>query len=190
MPRKKKSRAGAPIKEKSAAEIEKDLEAILQSEQLDAIDKYILKIKSIDPQTDVRTIAKKLGVHHATIAYRLRKPKFRQAWDALMETTAQAMERNARRAAERLYYFINHKNDRIALEAIKLALSPYINQFTHQLNLAPTITYRTTVEPDSSLLQTVIEGELLPPKPEALESVDVACSNIPEEQHNGGDREV
>ena len=165
MGRKKKTRkrgAGRPIKDrKSPEEITKAVQELATDLELDIVDKEILRLKSLDPFLDVRTISKKLGVHHATIAYRLKKPKFRRMWDQIMETTAEAMERNARRAAQRLYDLINHKNERIALDAIKLALAPYINQFTHQVSVAPTVTYQTTVQADSSLLQQVIEGDVV-----------------------------
>lgn len=169
MARKKKTKktAGRPIKDrKSPEEIAAAIRALSDDLELDIVDKEILRLKSLDPFLDVRTIATKLGVHHATIAYRLKKPKFRKVWDQIMETTAEAMERNARRAAQRLFDLINHKNERIALDAIKLALAPYINQFTHTVAASPVVTYRTTVQADSSLLQEVIEGEVvteLPP---------------------------
>lgn len=160
--KKKRSNAGRPIKDrKSPEEIAKAIADLATDLDLDIVDKEILRLKSLDPFLDVRTISKKLGVHHATIAYRLKKPKFRRMWDQIMETTAEAMERNARRAAQRLYDLINHKNERIALDAIKLALAPYINQFTHQVAVAPVVTYKTTVQADSSLLQQVIEGDVL-----------------------------
>lgn len=159
MPRRKKKGPGRPIKQKSPEEIKADVKRVCDEMDLDIIDKEILKMKSLDPLLTTRQIAIKLGVHQATIAYRLKKPRFRQVWDSIMETTTQAMERNARRAARRLMELIDHKNPRIALDAIKLALSPWINQYSHQVSIAPTVTYQTTVEADGTLLQQVIEAE-------------------------------
>lgn len=176
----KNKRAGRPVKQKSAEEIQADVKRICEEMELDIIDKEILKMKSLDPFLTTRQIAKKLGVHQATIAYRLRKPRFKQVWDSIMETTSQAMERNARRAAQRLFELINHKNERIALDAIKLALSPWINQYTHQVSVAPTVTYKTTVQADSSLLQEVIEAEVQRELPETENESVIVLSDPPE----------
>lgn len=172
MARKKKG-PGRPVKQKSPEQIKADVKRICEEMELDIIDKEILKMKSLDPLLTTRQIALKLGVHQATIAYRLKKPRFRQVWDSIMETTTQAMERNARRAAQRLYQLIDHKNERIALEAIKLALSPWINQYTHQVSIAQDVTYKTTVQPDGSLLQEVIDAEVKTlPEPQKYKTID------------------
>lgn len=168
-PKQIRSRAGRPPKGSKPLDPEKiseRIEKVTAEYELDLVDKQILKLKSIDPHLSCREIGEKIGIHWSVIAYRLRKPRFKQVWDSIMETTQQAMERNARRAAQRLYDLINHKNERIALDAIKIALSPWMNQFTHQVNVQPSVTYKTTVQADSTLLQEVIEAEIvgsLPP---------------------------
>lgn len=158
----KKRRRGRPIREKTPEEMLAAAERVAAQYELDILDKQILKIKSLDPFIDCRTIAKKLGVNFATVSLRLKKPRFKMVWDSIMETTTEAMEKNARKAAQRLSELIGHKNERIALEAIKLALSPWINQHSHQISVAPTVTYKTTVQADSTLLQEVVEAEVLP----------------------------
>jgi|GEM_PF-3378220 len=132
--------------------------------ELDVVDKQILKLKSMDPRLDIRTIAKKVGMHYGTISKRMDKPAFKRAWDAVNESTIEIMERNAKKAAYALGKLIEEDDKKIKLEAIKLSLSPILNNHSHQVSVSQEVVYRTTVQPDSSLLQQVIDAEVEPEK--------------------------
>ena len=160
MPTKKPTKKKPTEAEKLQAKIER---AQVEYE-LDVVDKQILKLKSLDPRLDVRTIAQKVGMHYATISKRMDKPAFRRAWDSINETTFEIMERNAKKAAYALGKLIDEDDKRVKLEAIKLSLSPILNNHTHQVAVSTEVVYKTTVQPDSSLLQQVIEGEVVDEK--------------------------
>lgn len=149
-------------KPKTDQELLRELERLQVELQLDVVDKQILKLKSIDPLLDTRTIAKSVGMHHATIAARLKKPAMRAALDKLHQTTADIMRDNARKAAMRLSRLLESQNERTVIEAAKLCLAPLLNVHTHTVNNTETATvYKTTVQPDSTLLQQVIEAEVV-----------------------------
>lgn len=144
---------------KTDQELLKELERLQVELQLDVVDKQILKLKSLDPRLDTRTIAKRVGMHHASIAARLKKPALQLALDKLNHTTADIMVENARKAAMRLSRLLDSQNEKTVIEAAKLCLAPMLNNHTHTVT-AESTTYRTTVQPDSTLLQQVIEAEV------------------------------
>ncbi len=148
-------------KKKTDEELLRELERLQVELQLDVVDKQILKLKSIDPRLDCRTIGKRVGMHHASIAARLKKPALMLALDKLNHTTADIMRENARKAAMRLSKLLESPNERTVLEAAKLCLAPILNQHTHTVNTTEATIYKTTVQPDSSLLQQVIEAEIV-----------------------------
>jgi predicted lipoprotein len=161
MPTKKSTKKKKPSE---AETLQAKIERAQLEYKLDVVDKQILKLKSLDPRLDIRTIAEKVGMHYATISKRMDKPAFRRAWDAINETTFEIMERNAKKAAYALGKLIDEDDKRIKLEAIKLSLSPILNNHTHQVAVSTEVVYKTTVQPDSSLLQQVIEGEVVDEK--------------------------
>jgi IS30 family transposase len=146
---------------KSTDKLQARIEKAQLAFELDVVDKQILKLKSLDPRLDIRTIAKKVGMHYATISKRMDKPAFKRAWDAVNESTMEIMERNAKKAAYALGKLIDEDDKKIKLEAIKLSLSPILNSHSHQVSVSQEVVYKTTVQADSSLLQTVIDGEVI-----------------------------
>lgn len=156
-----------PIKKKKLTDEEKLRVKIERAQiefELDVVDKQILKLKSMDPRLDIRTIAEKVGMHYATISKRMDKASFKRAWDAINETTLDIMERNAKKAAYAIGRLIDDEDKRIKIEAIKISLSPILNSHQHKVSVQTDVIYKTTVQPDSSLLQSVIEGEIVDEK--------------------------
>jgi len=140
--------------------LEKKLSELQAALDLDVVDKQILKIKSLDPTLGAREIAKIVGVHFSTITRRMEKKSWREAWDAINKTTLELMELNARKAAIRIGMLIGDTDKKIAIEACKLSLLPLVNNHTHTVSVKPQTVYKTTIQPDSTLLQEIIEGEL------------------------------
>jgi hypothetical protein len=95
----------------------------------------------------------------------MKKEAFKRAWDEVLADTKSVMQKNALMAAKRLAKLIQHDDDEIALNAIKVALAPWVQQQLAMANAAPVImntvkTYETTVTSDGSLVQQMIEAEV------------------------------
>lgn len=163
MARKKK-------KAETEAEIVKELNKLQVEYELDVIDRQILTLISQDIMLTSRTIAEKIGMSYTAVSKRMKKRGFVLAYENLTQTTAQIMEANAKKAARRLGKLIEDDEKKIALEATKLALSPYLNQHHHTVTQANVMVYKTTVQPDGSLLQSVIEAEHCEIKEPSLQS--------------------
>jgi len=146
-------------KKQTDAEITKALNALQLEYELDVVDKQILRLISQDMMLTCREIASKVGMSYPAVSKRMKKRGFVLAYENLTQTTAQIMEANAKKAARRLGRLIDDEEKKIALEASKIALSPYLNQHHHTVTQTNVMVYRTTVQPDGSLLQAVTEAE-------------------------------
>ena len=117
-----------------------------------------------DPFLNLTELGRRCGMTPSTVSRRMKKPGFRLSYDLLNRTTQQIMEQNARRAARRLGQLIGHKDEKVALKAIEMALGTNHNriQVNTVVGAQPALIYKTTVEADGSLIQSVMEAELLP----------------------------
>lgn len=161
MPKKKPS---------SEKELQKAINEIQLEYELDVIDRQILSLISQDMMLTCREIAKKIGMTYPTVAKRMKKRGFVLAYENITQTTAQIMEANAKKAARRIGRFIDDDEKKIALEACKISLSPYLNQVQAVVTQQAVMVYRTTVQPDGSLLQSVMEAETIEKSPEPLQT--------------------
>lgn len=94
------------------------------------------------------------------IRARRNKPEFRRAWSEITATTAEHLKEAARRAAVRLKKLVDDDDKQVALKAVGMALGPYINKSQVDINMAPRLIFKTTVQADGGLLQEVIAEEL------------------------------
>lgn len=149
------------------------LEKVQLEYELDVVDKQILTLLTNDPFLTLTQLGKRCGMTASTVSRRMKKPGFRRAYDNLNRTTQEIMEQNARRAARRLGQLIGHEDEKVALKAIEMTLGTNHNRI--QVNTVvgpqPAVIYRTTVQADGSLMQSVIDGELLPESSASLPTV-------------------
>jgi uncharacterized protein YaiI (UPF0178 family) len=157
-------------KPETEVEIKRAIESLMIEYELDVVDKQILNLLSQDLMLTTRDIAAKVGMTYPSIAKRMKKRGFILAYEHITQTTAQIMENNAKKAARRIGRFIEDDEKKIALEACKIALSPYLNQHTHVVTQQNVMVYKTTVQPDGSLLQAVIEADTIENSPETLQT--------------------
>lgn len=138
------------------------LEKVQLEYELDVVDKQILTLLTNDPFLTLTQLGKRCGMTPSTVSRRMKKPGFRRAYDNLNRTTQEIMEQNARRAARRLGQLIGHEDEKVALKAIEMALGTNHNRIQVNTMVTPqaAVIYRTTVEPDGALIQSVIDGEL------------------------------
>lgn len=127
--------------------------------QLDDIDKKIIQLKRAFPRITAKEIAFQCGVSDQTVRYRCNKPAMKAAWEDLTRSTDDLLKEAAREAVRTILKHLKHKDPKVALTAAKMALAPYLNQ--HSLNVQADVrTWKTDVSQDGSLIQTVIEAEL------------------------------
>jgi len=131
--------------------------------ELDNIDMMILKHLSKFPTTTATELAVIVGLQRPAVSKRMAKPAFKRALDEILADTKQVMQRNALAAAKRLSKLIQSEDTSVALNAIKIALTPFVQKMLAEETQAvvPVIrTYETTVAPDGSLVQKMIEAEI------------------------------
>lgn len=141
----------------------KQQEEIKSRYELDNIDMLMLKHLSKYPTTTATELSAIVGLQRSAVSKRLAKPAFKRALDDVMADTKEVMKRNALAAARRLGKLINSKDDSTALNAIKVALTPFVQKMfaDEGVNVVPMIrTYETTVAVDGTLVQKMIEAEI------------------------------
>lgn len=123
--------------------------------EIDARDRMILQILVDHPDSTNNEIGKAIGVSNAAISKRRNKPAFKKAYADLMSTTDDLMARAQKMSARRLLTLIKDADKKIALEAMKLALSPLMNK--HQVDIHKEIIFQTRIGTQGQLMQEVIE---------------------------------
>ena len=124
--------------------------------EIDEKDRRILQILVDHPDMTNQAMSK-LGINMspATIGRRKAKPAFIKAYKDLMSTTDDLMKRAAKMSARRLLQMIKDPDKKIALEAMKMALSPLMNK--HSVEIKEEIVFQTRIGTQGQLMQEVIE---------------------------------
>jgi hypothetical protein len=141
----------------------KQQEELKSRYELDNIDMLMLKHLSKFPATNATELAGIVGLQRSAVSKRMAKPAFKRALDDALATTKDVMQRNALLAARRLTKLIQSEDTTVAINAIKIALTPFVQKMLAEETQAvvPVIrTYETTVAPDGSLVQKMIEAEI------------------------------
>lgn len=123
--------------------------------EIDALDRLMLSHLVKFPKTTLNELAELTGLTKNAVHSRKKKPAFQAAWSDLMGTTNTHLEEAARRAARRLKKLVDHEDPKTAEPFIKMALSNHLGQKL-DVTIQPTVTYKTTVQPDGSLIQEVL----------------------------------
>jgi hypothetical protein len=131
--------------------------------ELDAIDRQILKTLVDYPLIKNTEIATKLSLHANTISKRRKKPAFIKAYEDLLSTTEDLLERAQKVAARRLLKFVTDPDKKFALDAMKVALSQRAQK--KEVQVKEEIVFQTRVGSQGQLMQEVIEVD-----PKQLES--------------------
>jgi hypothetical protein len=129
--------------------------------ELDNIDMALLRHLSKFPDTPHAHLAKLVGIQRGAVSKRMKKEAFKRAWDEVLADTKDIMQKNARLAAKRLTQLIQSDDKTVAINAIKIALTPWMQQYMaqNQDSGSSVKVYETTVAVDGTLVQKVIELE-------------------------------
>lgn len=136
--------------------------------ELNQTDRLLLKYLVTYPEMKSSKLAKILGMNEGYIRNRVKRPVFKFAMQKLMGTTDQLMSEAAKKAAYRLLELIDHPDPDIALRAIRIALTKYLNQIS-DVTMDRILIYKSTIAPDGNLLQTIVKGE--------IETIDIGVSS-------------
>lgn len=138
------------------------LKSIADKYELDDNDRFIMKHIIQFPKITNRELGAMLGMHLTGIHARRKKPAFIKAYKDLQDSAGDLLVRAARDAARRLIALVNDPDKNVALKAIRMALTPYLGP-QNEMNISVPIlkVYDTTVKPDGTLFQQVIEAEAM-----------------------------
>lgn len=123
--------------------------------EIDEKDRRMLQVLVDHPDISNISMSKLVGMSPTTISRRKSKPAFVKAYRDLMATTDDLMKRAQKMAARRLLQFIKDPDKKIALEAMKMALSPLMNK--HSLEIKEEVIFQTRIGTQGQLMQEVIE---------------------------------
>jgi len=134
---------------------------VKETYKLDEKDRVILKelfhyLELEQPLPTNGDLGALVGLTDRAVAYRRKRPAFAAAWSDIMRGADQLLHIAAKDAARKLRKHIADPDPSISLQAIKIALSPYMNQ--HQVTITPVKVYDSTMKADGTLVQTIIEG--------------------------------
>lgn len=149
-----------------------DVEEITKLYELDALDQSILQMITKFPRMSMNHLAIMFGTQKQKIELRMKRPAFEHAARQVRATTAEIYMKAADEGARRLLKLVDHKDPNIALKAITIATNVFgtLRQVEAEKN-KPNIVIRTTVnEGDGTLVQKVMEAELLPSSEEPKNS--------------------
>jgi predicted transglutaminase-like protease len=122
---------------------------------IDIMDQKILQIMIDHPEISMKAIAKSLGIVENTIYNRSQKPGFIKAKRDLSASTDDLLKRAQRIAARRLLTLIKSKDDKIALEAIKIALAPLNNK--KHIEQKTEVIFQTRIGSQGQLMSEMID---------------------------------
>lgn len=139
---------------------EEEIERAKMYYSLDDKDREILKLVLQYPEISDQDISAVLHMHRSTVRFRRLKPSFMAAYNDLMQSTRELLAEAAKAGARRLIQLVKCDDKQIAVQAIKIALAPYINQLQHNVSAAPIRIFETSLTASGDLIQQVIEAEL------------------------------
>lgn len=114
---------------------------IYERYSLDNIDQILLRQLTEYPETTIAELATLIGYSDTGTRKRLAKPSFQKAIAEVQQTTDQALKGLAFYAIRKVRKLIDSLDDRVALEACKLALNQYANR-TESESTATEIIYK------------------------------------------------
>lgn len=127
---------------------------------LDDKDREILKLVLQFPEISDQDISGIVEMNRSTVRFRRLKPAFKAAYNDLMQSTRELLAEAAKAGARRLIQLVKSDDKQIAVQAIKIALAPYINQLQHNVSTAPIRIFETSLTATGDLIQQVIEAEM------------------------------
>lgn len=145
------------------------LQAFMAAKTLDHLDRVLLKYTVEYPNLDAVKLSKILNVGVKVIRNRRSEPLFQLELQRLSRTTDSLLEEAAKKATLRLIELIDSRDPEIALAACKLALTRKMQELPENTQRR-IIAYQTSISPDGTLLQEIVQEEL------SGHIIDIECS--------------
>lgn len=145
------------------------LQQFIAAKTLDHLDRVLLKYSVEYPSLDAVKLSKILNVGVKVIRNRRSEPLFQLELQRLSRTTDSLLEEAAKKATLRLIELIDSSDPEIALAACKLALTRKMQELPENTQRR-IIAYQTSISPDGTLLQEIVQEEL------SGHIIDVECS--------------
>lgn len=123
---------------------------------VDDTDRRILALMVRYPGIRHAAIADVVGVTKSMVGKRVGRPAFKAALQDLEETADSVLQGAAQKAARKIVKLIDAEDGNIAIQACKIALHQQLAKSQVDLSVNGKITYRTTVNPDGSIIQEAL----------------------------------
>lgn len=133
------------------------LEQAKKEFELDKLDERIIQLLVEYPTMAKTKIAKLCGVSNQTLYNRMKKPTFKRALEDLQKNAGALLQDVQTAAMRRLRRLINSSDESIALNAVKLALTPVFNQSTVNVNNLEERIYRVQFGEGGQIFQETID---------------------------------
>jgi len=146
------------------------LQQFIAAKTLDNLDRVLLKYSVEYPSLDAVKLSKMLNIGVKVIRSRRGDPLFQLELQRLSRTTDSLLEEAAKKATLKLIELIDSSDPDIALAACKLALTRKMQELPENTQRR-IIAYQTSISPDGTLLQEIVQEEL------SGHIIDVECSS-------------
>lgn len=124
---------------------------------LDKCDERIIQLIVEYPAMSKTRVAKLVGICKNTLVKRMKKPAFQRALEDIQKNAGALLQEVQTAAMRRLRRLINSSDEQIALNAVKLALTPIFNQATVNVNNLEERIYRVQFGEGGQIFQETID---------------------------------
>lgn len=137
--------------------------------ELDPVDHKLIQMKMEYPKISVRELALHVGFSPSGLNKRMSRPAFKKALADLAQHAQELLADTQTQAMRRLKRLISSKDESIAMQAVRLALTPMLNVSTIDVTTTKEIRYRTQFGEQGQLFQLIEENDRVVPVLELLQ---------------------
>ena len=123
--------------------LDKNHSQVFERYHLDAVDQALLRQLTEFPETTIQDLAALVGYSPGGIKKRLKRPALRKAIAEVQQSTNEALKSLAHLSIKRLKGLVSSKDEKIALNACKVALEQFSNATTSKDQEYQEVIYRS-----------------------------------------------
>lgn len=124
---------------------------------IDEVDKILLAHLANYPGATLKELGELINYTEGGVQKRMKRPAFQKAMERLNEKTMDILARVQRRATQRLMELVNDNDPRIALDAVRMALTPMLNKGTLEISTVKEIIHQVKFGPHGELIKDIVE---------------------------------
>ena len=124
---------------------------------LDEVDHTLLKHLIEYPKSSLEDLGKVVGLHKSSVHKRYHKPAFQKALQDMRAETWEIIKKAQNQASRALLKLTRSKDEKIALEAAKALLAPYLNKGEISVHQVQEIIHRTRFGEGGQMITDTVE---------------------------------